>query len=67
MDALVEHYATDRFRRDGDSGAPPDGTVESWAADACATVEGAPVLDAQLVIGAALWRRARQLMEQPAH
>jgi hypothetical protein len=67
VDELVEHYTSDRFRRDRDSGSPPDGTVESWAADACAAVEGAPTMDPQLVIGAALWRRARLLMEQPAH
>jgi hypothetical protein len=67
VDALVEHYSSDRFRRDGDAGSPPDGTVESWAADACTSVEGAPILDPQLVIGATFWRRARQLMEHPAH
>ena len=65
VDALVEHYTTDRHRRMGDTGPAPEGTVEAWAAEACATVEGAPVIDAQLVIGASLWRRAKELMEHP--
>ena len=68
VDDLVEHYTTDRYRRLNDSGPAPEGTVEAWAADACAAVEGAPVIDQQLVVGAALWRRAKELMEhRPAH
>jgi hypothetical protein len=65
VDGLVEHYTTDRFRRLGDSGSAPEGTVEAWAADACASVEGAPVIDQQLVVGAAFWRRATELMAGP--
>jgi hypothetical protein len=65
VDALVEHYTTDRFRRTGDDGPAPEGTVEAWGADACASVEGAPVIDQQLVVGAAFWRRANQLMAHP--
>ena len=67
VDALVEHYTTDRYRRFGDTGPAPEGTVEAWAAEACATVECGPVIDQQLVVGAALWRRATELMEPPAH
>jgi hypothetical protein len=67
VDALVEHYTTDRYRRLGDTGPAPEGTVEAWGSEACATVEGAPVIDQQLVVGAALWRRATELMEHPGH
>ena len=66
VDALVEHYTTDRYRRLGDVGPAPEGTLEAWAAEACEPVECGPVIDPQLVAGAALWRRARELMEQPA-
>jgi hypothetical protein len=67
VDSLVEHYTTDRYRRLGDTGPAPEGTVEAWAADACTSIEGAPVIDQQLVVGAALWRRATELMEPAAH
>jgi len=63
VDDLVEHYTTDRYRRVSDTGPAPEGTVEAWASAACAAVEGAPVIDQQLVVGAALWRRAKELME----
>jgi hypothetical protein len=67
VDDLVEHYTTDRYRRTDDTGPPPEGTVEAWAAEACSTVECGPVIDQQVVVGAALWRRAKELMEPPVH
>ena len=42
---------TDRYRRVNDTGPPPEGTVEAWAAEACSTVECGPVIDQQLVVG----------------
>lgn len=64
IDSLVEHHTVDRFHRVGDGGPASEGTVEAWAEDACEVVEGSSLLDQHVVIGAAFWRRARQLMGQ---
>lgn len=64
VDDLIAHWFVDRHRRASDLGDPPDGTVEAWAREACQAAEGADPADEQVVAGAALWRRARALMER---
>jgi hypothetical protein len=64
VDDLITHWFVDRYRRAADLGDPPPGTVEAWAREACQAAEGAQPADEQVVAGAALWRRARTLMEQ---
>ena len=64
VDDLIAHWFVDRYRRTADRGEPPAGTVEAWAREACRASEGAEPADEQAVAGAALWRRARALMEQ---
>jgi hypothetical protein len=63
VESLVAHWRRDRYRRLGDYGDPPAGTVESWVRDACCPEEGCTPPNEEIVAGAALWRRARELME----
>lgn len=64
VDDLIAHWFVDRYRRAADRGEPPPGTVEAWAREACRAAEGAEPADEQAVAGAALWRRANELMAQ---
>jgi hypothetical protein len=66
VDDLIAHWFVDRYRRASDVGEPPAGTVEAWAREACRAAEGGEPADEQAVAGAALWRRARELMERAA-
>ena len=63
VEALVAHWRGDRYRRLSDHGEAPTGTVESWIRDACRVEEGGACPNEEIVAGAALWRRARELME----
>jgi hypothetical protein len=64
IEALVEHWRENRYRRLGDAGDPPAETIEAWVREACRVGEGALAVDEGIVAGAALWRRARALMGQ---
>jgi hypothetical protein len=61
VDALARHHTIDRYRRTGEVAAPPIGSVEHWAGEACCAGEGSLCLDDRLIVAAALWRRAREL------